>query len=118
MPSPHYRFRILYVGRDCALPEALQGSLADLDCIVVRCPANGVAGARRFIRSDIRYSAFLFDEVLSGATGEELARFARALDHRATTPAFIVKECDDGASLSDEVGRVLGAGIRAGRRAI
>jgi hypothetical protein len=110
VPSPRYRHRVLYVGSDFALLAALQDGLADLSCKVVRCPANGVREARRFIRSDIPYTAFLFDETLVDTTGEELARFTRSLDHRGGTPTLIVRESDDVAALAERVGRLLDRG--------
>jgi CheY-like chemotaxis protein len=106
VPSPRSRYRILYVGDNYALLAALQDQLARLDSLVVRVPANGVPEACAFIRSDIPYSAFLFDEVLTGATGEELARFALA--QRADTPVLIVKESDGVKDLANRVGRLLG----------
>lgn len=110
MPSPCHRYRVLYVGNNYALLKALQDRLTDLDCLVVRCPANGVPEARTFIGSSIPYTVFLFDEVLSGETGEGLACFARSLLHRVQTPVFILKEFDDVLTLADRVRRLLGTG--------
>ncbi len=90
--------------------EALRDRLADLSCLVVRCPANGVPEARTFIGSAIPYTVFLFDEVLVGETGEELKRFALSLSHRAGTPALIVKESGDVPALADRVEHLLRTG--------
>ena len=109
MPSPRYRYRVLYVGDSFALLMALRVCLADLSCFVVRCPANGVPEARTFI-NDIPYTLFLFDEVLGRTTGEELERFALSLDRRAGTPAFIVKEAGDVEALTGRVRRLLDRG--------
>jgi hypothetical protein len=78
--------RILYAGDDTDLPARLRDGLGGLDCLVVRSP---VGIARMFIRSDIRYSLFLFDETEAGA---ELERFARSLPHRERTPVIIIKK--------------------------
>lgn len=110
MPSPYQRPRsVLYVGQRYDLLAALRERLAGLDCLVVRCPANGVPEARLFIESEITYEVFLFDEVLGGATGAELERFALSFYHRARTPALIVSEADDAAALAERVRRLLGA---------
>ena len=94
--------------------KALQDRLADLSCLVVRCPADGVPEARLFIGSEIPYAAFLFDEVLGGATGEELGRFALSLPHRAGTPTLIAKEADDAGAVAEEVRRRLPGRAREG----
>lgn len=110
-PPPRYRYRILYVGNDYALEATLRASLADLSCQVVRCPASGgLFVARIFIEAKIPYALFLFDEVLAGMTGEELARFTRSLAHRAGTPILIVKESDDVTALADRIRRLLDRG--------
>lgn len=110
MPSPYRRPRsVPYVGQDYALLAALRGRLAELDCLVVRCPANGVPEARLFIESEIPYDVFLFDAALVGATGAELARFALSLPHRAGMPVLIVQEADDITALAERVSRLLGA---------
>lgn len=90
--------------------KALQDGLADLSCLVVRCPANGVPEARAFVGSEIPYAVFLFDEFLVGASGRELAQFALSSPRRSGTPAFVVKASDDVASLAERVRRLLGAG--------
>lgn len=87
--------------------KALQVGLADLSCHVVRCPANGVPEARLFIGSEIPYDVFLFDDVLTGASGDELARFALSLPHRAGTHALIVREADDATASAGRVRRLL-----------
>ena len=110
MPSPHYRFRVLYVGRNHALSAVLQDTLADLDCLVVYCPPHGVPEARLFIGSAIPYAVFLFDDLLHGTTGAELARFALSLPHRARTPVFAVKESDDLRTLAERVRHLLCTG--------
>jgi hypothetical protein len=108
---PRYRYRILYVGDDYALSHALRDRLADLPCQVVRCPASGgLFVARIFIEAKIPYALFLFDEALAGSSGEELARFALSLPHRAGTPTLIVKEAGDAAALAEGVRRLLGEG--------
>lgn len=50
----------------------------------------------------------MFDEVLCGATGEELVCFALSLPHRAGAPALVVKELDGAAAMAERVGRLLG----------
>jgi hypothetical protein len=78
--------RILYAGADNALPGLLQDALKSLDCLVVGSP---VGVARTFIKSDIKYSILLFDDTAEGA---ELERFARTLEHRASTPVILFKQ--------------------------
>lgn len=107
VPSPYQRRGVLYVGQNYALLAALQDRLADLKCHVVRCPAHGVPEARLFIESEIPYAALLFDEVLVGATGAELERFALSLPHRAGTPTLIVRESDGAAAVAERVRRLL-----------
>lgn len=116
MPSPRYRYRVLYVGDSYALLAALRDRLADLSCQVVRCPAGGVEHARRFINA-IPYTLFLFDEVLGGTTGEGLERFALSLTHRAGTPAFIVEEAGDVEAMAERVRRLLNRGAYGEGRA-
>lgn len=99
VPPPRYRYRILYVGDNYALSAALRDQLTDLSCQVVRCPANIVWLARRFIGS-IPYTMFLFDEVLVGMSGEELAHFTRG---QRDAPILIVKESEDVEDLTDRV---------------
>ena len=110
MPSPVRRRNILYVGKNYALLKALQDRLADLDCMVVRHPADGLSTARLLIGSDIPYEVLLFDELMVGAAGVELARFALSLPHREGTPIFIVKEADDVPALADGVRQLLAGG--------
>lgn len=107
MPSLAHCRRVLYVGRDYALLAALRYGLAGLDCMVVRHPADGLSTARLLIGSDIPYEVLLFDAVLVGATGAELARFALSLPNRAGTPTLIVKEADDTTAIAERVGRLL-----------
>jgi response regulator of citrate/malate metabolism len=109
VPSHSYCYRVLYVGDDYALTAALRARLADLSCLVVRCPAHGVWLARRFINA-ISYTLLLFDEVLADSSGEELAGFVLSLDHRAGTPTLIVREADDVEALAESVRRLLDRG--------
>jgi hypothetical protein len=81
--TPH---RILYVGRDITLAERLGGALDD--CHVIRCPVG--SPAQLLIRSEIKYSLFLFDE----EQAEELGRLARSLRHREHTPVVAFKESE------------------------
>ena len=82
-PTSHH---ILYAGCDRALPDRLNKRL--VDCWTVRCP--DAASARMFLRSDLRYTALLIDAQLPDATGAEVVRFARTLEHRRRTPIGIV----------------------------
>ena len=88
MPSPNYKYRLLYVGRDLALTAFLKDALMRLDCFVVRCPRG--TEARSFIASDINYSLLLFDDELSDMTGLALAHFTSEQAHRKTTPVVIL----------------------------
>ena len=88
MPSPNYKYRLLYVGRDLALTAFLKDALMRLDCFVVRCPRG--TEARSFIASDIKYSLLLFDDELTDMTGLALAHFASEQAHRTTTPVVIL----------------------------
>ena len=83
------------------LPGKLRDALKSLDCFVVYSP---VGIARMFIRSDIKYSLFLFDETEAGA---ELERFARSLPHREQTPVLIVKSQGGFGGLLDAIKRRL-----------
>ena len=93
--------RILYAGDDITLPSRLKDALRGLDCVVVRSP---VGIARLFIRSEIGYSLFLFDETEACA---ELEDFARTLPHRERTPVIIVKSEGDLGGLLDAIKRRL-----------
>lgn len=106
MPSPKYKYRILYVGRDYVLSGFLQDALKHLDCFVVRCP--GGRESRLFIGSDIKYSLLLFDEQLPDMTGAELKRFTLSLPHREKTPVLVVKKSDDWERLASQMKRRLG----------
>jgi hypothetical protein len=86
MPSP----RILYVGRDHALIEHLQGELAD--CRIIRSPSAFIA---RPLIEGINYALLLFDEELPDGTGLELAEFVCSLAHRQDTPCIIIKKPHD-----------------------
>jgi glutaredoxin len=94
--------RILYAGDDTDLPARLKDGLRDLDCFLVRSPAET---ARMFIRSEIEYSLLLFDETEAGA---ELAAYARSLSHRERMPVIIVKESVGVGVLLDTIRRRLG----------
>jgi glutaredoxin len=94
--------RILYAGGDIYLPTRLMDALRAVDCFVVRSP---VATARMFIRGDIEYSLFLFDESEAGA---ELEAYTRSLSHREQTPVVIVKESAGLGVLLDAIRRRLG----------
>lgn len=93
--------RILYAGDDIYLPARLRDGLGGLDCFVVRSP---VGVARVFIRSDIRYSLFLFDETAAGA---ELEAYARTLPHRERTPVIIIKKSKGLKGLLESIKRRL-----------
>lgn len=95
---PH---RILYVGLDHQLLNYLQDRLHD--CWIVRAPAACVA--RIFIR-ELRYSLFLFDELLMDSTGQELARYTRELANRRDTPILIVKQSDNFELLTRTIKRL------------
>lgn len=82
-PAAH---RILYAGRDLALLARLNSALPDHR--TVRSP--DAATARLFLKSDIPYSALLFDAQLPDSTGQELASFAHSLPHRTHTPTHII----------------------------
>ena len=100
-----WKHRILYVGSDLALTSLLKDALSNLDCHVVRCPRG--TEARIFIESEmsmiggskIRYSFFIFDEQLPDMTGQDLAKFTRAVTHRKKTPILIVEKSEDFHSL-------------------
>lgn len=109
VPSPYQRHRVLYVGQNYALLAALQAALADLNCPVIRCPGHGVPEARAFIRSEIPYTLFLFDEHLTDSTGEELARYTLSLPHRTSTPTLIARNSDAPAALAHRIRRLLAA---------
>jgi DNA-binding response OmpR family regulator len=115
MPSPkRYKYRILYVGRDHVLTSFLKGALSPLGCYVVRCPSGRLSYC--LIESEmpyiggsaIKYSLFLFDEVLPDMTGRELAKFTCSVWHRKQTPILIVKQSDDWERLLKDIKRLLG----------
>lgn len=85
--------RLLYVGVDLDLLEAVQEALKDEGWLVIRCP-DGRA-ARTFIESGIRYELLLFDKELPGTNGIELLRLVRSLEHRKHTPVILLsfKDC-------------------------
>jgi len=91
------RHMILYVGADIMLPERLQGAL---ECHVIR--ARGGSPARLFIRSDIKYSLFIFDE----EEAEEWESLARSLKHRERVP--VLRKSDDFSRLVCDVRQLLG----------
>jgi hypothetical protein len=91
--------RILYAGGDIYLPARLRNGLSGLDCFVVYSP---VGVARTFIRSDIGYSLFLFDESEAGA---ELEAYTRSLEHREQTPVIIFKKSQGLGKLIDSIKR-------------
>ena len=116
MPSrpKHWKHRILYVGRDHVLTSFLKDALEPLDCYVVRCPSGRcsyclIESKMPYIGgSAIKYSLFLFDEVLPDMTGKELAKFTRSVWHRKKTPILIVEKSDDWERLLSDIKRLLG----------
>jgi DNA-binding response OmpR family regulator len=107
MPSHriHWKYRLLYVGRDHDLTSFLKDALKRLDCFVVRCPRG--TEARIFIESEIRYSLFLFDEELPDMTGLELKRFTHSQAHRKKIPILIVAKSGDFNNLLEAIIRTL-----------
>lgn len=93
--------RILYAGMTFYLPARLKDALRGLDCFVVRSPVDS---AHMFIRSEIKYSLFLFDETEAGA---ELEAYARSLPHSERTPVVIVKESGGLGVLVDAIRRLI-----------
>ncbi|HEX8921553.1 MAG TPA: hypothetical protein VF766_08735 [Pyrinomonadaceae bacterium] len=108
MPSrpKHWKYRILYVGRDLALTAFLKAALSRLDCFVVRSPSGRCSYC--LIESNINYSLLLFDDELPDMTGKELAQFTRSLKHRKQTPILIVEKSDDLSVLASDIVRLLG----------
>ena len=103
MPSP----RILYVGHDLNLLKFMQDELKD--CRVVRC--TGGITSRSFIKSEINYALFVFDEEMPEMSGQVLTAFARGLAHREDTPVVIFKPSDDFSEIVKTIIRSLG-GVR------
>jgi DNA-binding NtrC family response regulator len=97
--------RILYVGHDLILLQFLSDMLED--CRIVRCPSGSLA--RPLIKSEINYSLLIFDDKLTGMTGEELEQFACSQKHRKQTPIVIFKKSGDFDSMVETIIRLLGA---------
>jgi DNA-binding response OmpR family regulator len=110
----HWKHRVLYVGHDHVLTSFLKDALGPLDGNVIRSPCGRLSYC--LIESEmpyiggsaIKYSLFLFDEVLPDMTGKELAKFTRSIWHRKCTPILIVKQGDDWERLLSEIMRLLG----------
>jgi DNA-binding response OmpR family regulator len=102
-PAQNYRYKILYVGTNCALVQRLNRELKQRECFVDYCPAVWLAHV--LLKSDIKYALLLFDDELAGTTGKELTQFARALAHRQQTPIIVITP-DEAAG-----GRDVGANV-------
>jgi len=93
--------RILYAGNNHALADTLRERLKHLNCDVIRAPT---CIAHIFIRSDIKYTVFLFDDTPAGV---ELESYARTLTHRQHTPILRVKTAQGVNPIVDALARLL-----------
>ena len=84
------RCRLLYVGTDFDLLRSIQKASKDEGFFVVHCPHDGAV--RVLLESQIPYD--LLDEESSGASGIELVRLARALEHCKRTPIILLSLSD------------------------
>lgn len=94
MPAATYpratkpKYRLLYLGADMGLIEALKKALPEDDYQVVSCADR--EGAVMFLKSDISYQLLLIDFEWRGREGLKLASLARLLKHRKLMRTVLV----------------------------
>ncbi len=79
------RFRLLYVGGDTEMLQALRKILTKPEYHIVYCPH--VDSAMDFLKSNPRYNLLMFEFELRGV---ELTKLARSLAHREHLPIVVL----------------------------
>ncbi|HKO44220.1 MAG TPA: hypothetical protein VJU84_13165 [Pyrinomonadaceae bacterium] len=90
-------FRILYLGTDVKLMEAIGQVLTPPDYKVVACSDR--ESAILFLTSEIPYDLLMIDFEWQGKDGVKLARLARSQRHRKRMPKILVASIKLGSEL-------------------